>query len=185
MEDPGVPNSPLGSLLLALSVTVIFQVALYAWQKKHRRSYLAVSLAGLWLIPIFIAISFSNIYFIIMWCIYSTFMGLIFKKATRKPLESNTPRYVTGIFDSCLTYLYRAVYRFFNIVFHLTMIVGITAYSMFLANLFAILSTTLFEFSLTLIFYALYFGVLSRDMIDLASEMMAASLGVMAQHSLG
>lgn len=40
------------------------------------------------------------------------------------------------------------------------------------------MSTGLFEISVLMIFYAVYFGVVSRDMIDLASDMLTSNLGV-------
>lgn len=63
-------------------------------------------------------------------------------------------------------------------MFQITLIGGLLGYFIFLFNTFAIMSTWLFEYSVILIFYAVYFGVLSRDMIDLASDVMAANLGV-------
>lgn len=45
-------------------------------------------------------------------------------------------------------------------------------------NTFVVMSSTLFEYSIVAIFYALYYGVLSRDMIDLMSDIMASNLGV-------
>ena len=45
-------------------------------------------------------------------------------------------------------------------------------------NTFVVMSSTLFEYSIIAIFYALYYGVLSRDMIDLMSDIMASNLGV-------
>ena len=63
-------------------------------------------------------------------------------------------------------------------MFQVTLVGGLIGYFVFLFNTFAIMSTCLFEYSVIIIFYAVYFGVLSRDMIDLASDVMASSLGV-------
>ncbi len=63
-------------------------------------------------------------------------------------------------------------------MFQATLVGGLIGYFIFLFNTFAIMSTWLFEYSGIIIFYAVYFGVLSRDMIDLASDVMASSLGV-------
>jgi hypothetical protein len=49
---------------------------------------------------------------------------------------------------------------------------------MFLANTFIFMSTSLFELAVRAIFYAVYFGVVSRDMIDLVSGLLASNLGV-------
>lgn len=72
----------------------------------------------------------------------------------------------------------RLVYRFFHIMFQGTFCLGIIGYVSFLANTFLIMSTGLFEISVLMIFYAVYFGVVSRDMIDLASDMLTSNLGV-------
>lgn len=72
----------------------------------------------------------------------------------------------------------RLVYRFFHIMFQGTFSLGICGYISFLVNTFLIMSTTLFEISVLMLFYAVYFGVVSRDMIDLASDMLTSNLGV-------
>lgn len=72
----------------------------------------------------------------------------------------------------------RKVYGFYHWIFKITLVVGLLGYMAFLLNTFAFMSTILFEGSIIAIFYGLYFGVLSRDMIDLASDAMASSIGV-------
>ena len=66
-------------------------------------------------------------------------------------------------------------------MFQGTFCLGCIGYIAFLANTFLIMSTALFEISVLMIFYAVYFGVVSRDMIDLASDMLTSNLGVTRQ----
>lgn len=149
--------------MLTLLAAVLFQIAIYQWQKKHYRSFLIVSLAGLWLLPIFIAITFGNRIFMATWTAYLLMNLDIMRKCRRKPISPSTPRYV---------------YKFYHLLFQATLASGIGGYILFLANTFVFMSTRVFEYSLIVIFYAVYFGVLSRDMIDLVSDLMATSLGV-------
>lgn len=68
-------------------------------------------------------------------------------------------------------------------MFQGTFCLGISGYISFLVNTFLIMSTVLFEISLLMLFYAVYFGVVSRDMIDLASDLLTSNLGVNYQNS--
>ncbi len=58
------------------------------------------------------------------------------------------------------------------------MYLGSIGYLIFLVNLFALSSDSLFLFSIILIFYSLYFGVLSRDLIEILAEILASNIGV-------
>lgn len=51
-------------------------------------------------------------------------------------------------------------------------------YGLFLINVFAYPTAVMVDASLTLIFYGLYFGVLSRELIDYGTDKMAATIGV-------
>ena len=70
------------------------------------------------------------------------------------------------------------MYRFYRLTFNVTMGVAAFGYGLFLVDVFAWPSVGLTDFSLTLIFYGLYFGVLSRDLIDLGADKMASTIGV-------
>lgn len=54
-------------------------------------------------------------------------------------------------------------------------------YGLFLVNVFAFPSATIIDLSLKLMFYGLYFGVMSRDLIDFGSDKMASTIGVSTQ----
>jgi hypothetical protein len=72
----------------------------------------------------------------------------------------------------------RFVYRFYRGVFNITMGIAAFGYGLFLVNVFAFPNATMVDASLTLVFYGLYFGVLSRDLIDYCADVMASTIGV-------
>ena len=51
-------------------------------------------------------------------------------------------------------------------------------YGLFIVNLVAFPSAAIIELSILFMFYGLYFGVLSRDLIEHVSDRMATSVGV-------
>jgi len=51
-------------------------------------------------------------------------------------------------------------------------------YVLFLINAFTIPSETLIGISVFFLFYGLYFGVLSRDLVDFGTDRMAVTIGV-------
>ena len=63
------------------------QILLFVWRKKHPRSYNAVTLLGMWLIPLGYSIYLSHSRFILIWIIYSLVTGVICRKASRRPLD--------------------------------------------------------------------------------------------------
>lgn len=150
-------------MILTLLLVVAFQIGMYQWQKRHQRSYLMVTLTGLWLIPGIIACSLGNILFLVVWAGYFVINALLLRLSLKKPVSTTTPR---------------LIYRFYHGVFQITLVCGALGYICFLANIFLIMSPVLFEYSVNTMFYGVYFGVVSRDMIDLMSDMLASNLGV-------
>lgn len=51
-------------------------------------------------------------------------------------------------------------------------------YCVFLAQALLMAPTWITEFSFTLVFYGLYFGILSRDIIEYGASRMASTIGV-------
>lgn len=70
------------------------------------------------------------------------------------------------------------VYKFYRGMFKVTLGTATLGYLLFLINVFAFPSPLVIDMAITMMFYGLYFGVLSRDLIDYVSDRMASNIGV-------
>ena len=88
-------------ILILFGSIMVAQVLLYVWRQRNPRSYTAVTLLGLWVIPI--AFSFKMFFWkmIIVWTLFSIVTAFVMFKATRKKISVNTPRYEH--FFACVT----------------------------------------------------------------------------------
>ena len=144
-------------ILILFGSIMVAQVLLYVWRQRNPRSYTAVTLLGLWVIPI--AFSFKMFFWkmIIVWTLFSIVTAFVMFKATRKKISVNTPRYEhffacvtafcvqllhTHSFNFSLppTFLpslppslslsipFRLVYRWFLFIYQATYVAGIIGY---------------------------------------------------------
>ncbi|CAG8481555.1 5350_t:CDS:2 [Ambispora gerdemannii] len=151
-------------LLLALFG---FQFVILFWKQRHYRSFQAVTLVGLWLIPMYICIRAQFWRFLSIWVLYSLANFRVIYLASRKPLDHKTPR---------------LVYNWFSIVYKLCYAVGVTGYAILMLTFFGILqlfydSVEIADLGIILLSYGLYFGVLSRDFVEICTDRMASTLG--------
>lgn len=149
-------------MLAVLFVVMAFQIGVIWWQKNYRKSYLTCSLVALWLFPFLISVKERNIRFIFVWLCFTIVNWVVLKKAISKNLHATTPR---------------LVYKFYHASFVGTLGIATIGYFLFMFNIFIYQSPKLIDFSLIMIFYGLYFGVVSRDLIDFAAEHMASTIG--------
>lgn len=86
-------DSMHAEMLVILVFTLIAaQFVLFEWKKRHYKSYLFVSLLGLWLIPVGMCLKNGWWRFIIFWVIFSLITSVVMRKAYQKPITGNTPR---------------------------------------------------------------------------------------------
>ncbi|PJF17393.1 hypothetical protein PSACC_02845 [Paramicrosporidium saccamoebae] len=145
------------------AAVVVFQYGLLLWKRKHPNTYLLTSLFLLWVFPLFIAINNSFWRFTIVWLIYSATNYRVIRAASQPKLDPKTPRFV---------------YRFYRGLFNVTMGIAAFGYGLFLVNAFIFPTATMIDLSITLVFYGLYFGVLSRDLVEYGADRMATTIGV-------
>jgi RING finger protein 121/175 len=176
------------------------QAALVVWRQRHRASYERVTFAALWVVPAGCALGLGFWRFVGVWTLYSLATaavlyapvtaaygprvaalaarltgtgaaggaapGRAFTRRARALVDHNTPR---------------RVYSWFLAVFAVSRAMGVAGYVMVLLEVFGagpLLSLFLpAGASLTLLFYGLYFGILTRDCAELAAESMALLLG--------
>jgi RING finger protein 121 len=142
------------------------QSGLVYWKKAHKRSYEAVSLAGLWLVPGALAARMRFWRFLAVWAGWSSVTGAVLHACSGKALSPTTPR---------------RVYAWFLASYKLSVAAGATGYGCLLLGLVTAtfgLPTPLGEGgALMVLWYGLYFGVLGRDAAELAADRLASNLG--------
>lgn len=155
-----------GTVLIGIFVAIIgFQLGLLYWKRKHSRSFSLVSLSLLWVVPFFMAVKNRFWRFPLVWIIYTLVNFGLFRMASQPKLDPVVPR---------------SIYRFYRGLFNVTMGIAGFGYGLFLVNALVVPSLAVADLILTLIFYGLYFGVLSRDLVDFITERMAITIGVIS-----
>ena len=156
------------SLLIFYVVLIVMigaQSALVRWRKQHKRSYDLVTLIGLWLVPAIISIQLVFWRFLVVWAVYSGVTGMYLYKCVFTDLwDTNVPK---------------NIYTWFLGVFRASVGIGLAGYVTLLVDILSggVLFAPLVEsgFSLLLIWYGLYFGILTRDCAEVISDRMVGS----------
>ncbi|KAJ1501016.1 hypothetical protein HMI54_013164 [Coelomomyces lativittatus] len=157
--------------LLLFTGLILVQVVVLKWKQTSPRTYFYGSFLGLTLVPFCISLAFQFTRFIGLWSFFVLCNGWVVYRASRRPLQSKTPK---------------LVYQFFAIEYQICYVIGIVGYLLLILCIFGIPSIftdhpeDVFGGSILCMFYGLYFGVLGRDLIHLISEKMACSIGYFA-----
>ncbi|XP_053950041.1 E3 ubiquitin ligase Rnf121 [Anastrepha ludens] len=156
-------------MVLILFITLIVaQVILVEWKKRHYKSYSAITLLAMWIIPLVISIFYSFIRFVIIWAIFSCLTAFVIRKAVSKPIQRTTPR---------------LVYKWFLLIYQISYCLGIGGYLVMMATflgfnfIFSQAPNVWMDAGLMCVFYGLYIGVLGRDISEICSEKMAVHIG--------
>ncbi|XP_060569209.1 E3 ubiquitin ligase Rnf121-like [Ruditapes philippinarum] len=155
-------------VLILIATLVVAQILLVQWKQRYFRSYQRATLIGMWIIPVGFCLKFGWTRFIVVWAIFSVITAYIVFKSTRKPLEGRTPR---------------LVYKWFLLIYKISYGSGILGYMVIMLTmlgvnmLFLIKPQYSMDFGLLIMFYGLYFGVVSRDFAEVCSDTMAAHIG--------
>lgn len=153
-------------ILILFGSIAIAQIVLFLWRQKHRKSYQAVTLFGLWAIPCYVCLKMFFWRMFSIWLLFTIITSLVMYRATRKKISTNTPR---------------LVYRWFLLIYQITYGLGIFGYVLLLLIFTGIgfvlpfQPDTIMEFGVTMVFYGIYFGVMGRDCAELCVDYMAAS----------
>lgn len=155
-------------ILILIVVLIVSQVCLVQWKKLRPYSYHVCTLAGMWVIPLGISIKNHWWRFPCIWVVFSSITSLIAKRALEKPMQGTTPR---------------LVFKWFMAMYKVSYCVGIFGYITMMATflglnvIFRVAPSTWMDVGLMCMFYALYYGVMSRDLAEICTEKMAASIG--------
>ncbi|KAK2184828.1 hypothetical protein NP493_251g02049 [Ridgeia piscesae] len=155
-------------VLILLATLAVAQLVLVQWKQRHFKSYQVATLMGMWLVPIVLCLKFHWWRFIIIWSIFSVITAFIAFRATRKPLSGSTPR---------------LVYKWFLMLYKMSYTIGLIGYFTIMLTLFGlnvlflIKPQVAMDFGLLLLFYGLYFGVVSRDFAEVCADKMASHIG--------
>ncbi|XP_005096944.1 RING finger protein 121 [Aplysia californica] len=154
--------------LILLGTLMMAQIVLFQWKTRHFKSYQRATLLGMWLIPVGLCIKFAWWRFTVLWSIFSVITAIVTFKASRKPLSGSTPRWV---------------YKWFLLLYKISYTSGIIGYLIIMFTIFGLNMLVLvkpqvaMDFGLLLLFYGLYFGVVSRDFAEVCADIMASHIG--------
>ncbi|RWS08334.1 RING finger protein 121-like protein [Dinothrombium tinctorium] len=156
-------------LLILIVFIVVSQILLIAWKKKHHKSYLNVSMFAMWLIPLFISIYNHWFRFISIWLFVTLItIALILKPLLSKKINGSIPR---------------LIYRWFYYLYAVSSVVAVTGYFVIMSTLLGLniflglKPQTPLDIGFLLLFYGIYYGVLTRDFTDFLVDLLAANIG--------
>ncbi|XP_042902567.1 E3 ubiquitin ligase Rnf121 [Parasteatoda tepidariorum] len=155
-------------VLILLLAMILSQILLVEWRKRFPRSYNRISLVAMWIIPFAISVNHAWMRFIYIWVIFTILTCFIISRGLRKPINNMTPR---------------LVYKWFYLIYMISYALGVFGYIVVFLTLLGVnlLFNTLpqvwMDCGLICIFYGLYYGVLGRDISEIITDKMAASIG--------
>ncbi|KAI9219837.1 hypothetical protein BC828DRAFT_385086 [Blastocladiella britannica] len=173
-KHAGHEGMHLAMILILMVSLLIMQVALVEWRRRKPKSYAYASLAGLALVPLLLSLNAGFTRFISIYALFAVANSWVVYRASRKPISSGTPR---------------AVYRWFAAIYQISYALGILGYAVILLTIFGISGLFVdgpdaFSFGMLTMFYGLYFGVLSRDLVEVLADHMASSIGYYSPEGL-
>ncbi|KAH9392532.1 hypothetical protein TYRP_005611 [Tyrophagus putrescentiae] len=160
-------------MLVLLVAMALGQVLLIYWRKKSFKSYQNVSMFGMWLIP-FILSAYNHYWrFVGIWSVISLVtLALIFRPLFNKNLNLRQG-----------TSIPRLVYRWFFYLYSVSSVIAVTGYTVVMLTLvgvnvlLGIKPMYTLDVGVLMLFYGIYYGVLTRDFTDFLVDILAANIG--------
>ncbi|KAJ2653367.1 hypothetical protein IWW40_000420 [Coemansia sp. RSA 1250] len=153
--------------LIFVCVLAMLPTTVQYWRRRHLTSYRLVSIGSICLIPPYFALGNGYLRFVTVWMVYALANTYVLYLATRKPLYPRTPR---------------RVYQWFALINKTSYAVSVGGFVLFVLCFFNVApgmtdSESFVTGCLSIMFYGLYFGLISRDLVTLCADKMAATLG--------
>jgi len=101
----------------------------------------------MWLIPVGLSIRFFYIRFILIWCCFTIITFYVTRRATRQPIEPNTPRLEKNNTSNNFfpKFFFRLVYKWFLLIYKISYGLAIGGYFIIMITFIGI--NTLFSIS--------------------------------------
>ncbi|CAF5189179.1 unnamed protein product, partial [Rotaria magnacalcarata] len=93
-KHKGHESMHMEMVLVLLVSLVVCQFVILFWKSYHIRSYQFFTMIAMWLIPFGLSIKFFYFRFIIIWICFTIITVYATRRASRQPIEPNTPRLV-------------------------------------------------------------------------------------------
>ncbi|KJE97096.1 ring finger protein [Capsaspora owczarzaki ATCC 30864] len=154
------------ALILLISM-VGGQVLLFMWKRWRPRAFQRLTLLGMLLVPPLIAAHAGFWRFLVSWSAFVMLTGYVGFLATRNPLDRRTPRLVYAVF----VLLYKTTY-FVGTFGYITLFLDFAS-----GGRMVMFGAPVAQTGLLILFYALYYGVLGRDIAEMCTDRMASTIG--------
>lgn len=158
-------------LLILISATVLAQILLIFWRRKNFKSYQNVSMFGMWIIPLIISVYNQYWRFVFIWSVITIVtLLLIFRPLFYKNFSGGSS-------------IPRQVYQWFFSLYSISSVIAVTGYTILMLTLLGvnlllgIKPTFTLDVGILLLFYGIYYGVLTRDFTDFLVDKLAANIG--------
>ncbi|KAJ1901158.1 hypothetical protein LPJ66_000977 [Kickxella alabastrina] len=167
VKHHGHEGQHLAMFLIFIAVLAMLPATVKYWRRNHPLSYRLVSMGSISLIPPYFAAANGYHRFVTIWLLYAAANIYILYQATRRPLQTHTPRrvYQWFAFTNKASYAVFMLGFFLFILCFFNIVPGFTDTEAYLSA------------SMLTLFYGLYFGLMSRDLVTLCSDNIAAALG--------
>lgn len=149
-----------------VAALILAQAALVRFRRAYPRPYAVVTLLGLWAAPCALAIAHGGTAFLALWTVFTLCCGALFRLARAKPLAASTPRRVYRALD--LTY--RACLSLASAAWTALLV------PLLMPGLAMLVPPAVADFVISTLAFSIYFGVLTRDVGELAADTMTANL---------
>lgn len=161
-----IQTEPSKSQLVSIFVTfliygIIIHVFIALWEKYHPKSCKGILRLILFTLPLILIAFMREYFFLFIYLVFIITVAKVYFLIRQKPIRRKTPRYV---------------YKTFKILTRICYASTILTVTLLFVGFFAKIQT-LMGFALSNMFYALYFGLLTREMSEFLCSQMAINIG--------